>query len=121
MITVDPSSSVPVSEQVRAGIAADVRAGELAPGERLPTVRALAADLGLAVNTVGKAYRELERDGVVQTLGRRGTFVAGDASDDAVEAQAQAAASAYAERIARLGLEASDAIALVRRALRPRD
>jgi DNA-binding transcriptional regulator YhcF (GntR family) len=49
--------------------------GRLPAGTRLPTVRQLAADVGLAVNTVARAYRELESDGVVVTEGRRGTFV----------------------------------------------
>ena len=52
--------------------------GDLAPGTRLPTVRQLAADLGLAANTVARAYRELEADGVIATYGRKGTFVRSD-------------------------------------------
>ncbi|QAY72421.1 GntR family transcriptional regulator [Agromyces protaetiae] len=119
MITVDPQSPVPPYEQVRVGIAAAVRSGELAPGTRLPTVRGLAADLGLAVNTVAKAYRELERDQLVETRGRHGTFV--PSSGDPVDEQAQLAASDFAERMSRLGVEASEALAMVRAALKLRD
>ena len=74
-LTVDPASTTAPFEQVRTQVAALVAQGDLAPGTRLPTVRQLAADLGLAANTVARAYRELEADGVVATYGRKGTFV----------------------------------------------
>ena len=67
--------------------------GDLPAGTRLPTVRALAADLGLAANTVARAYRELESDGVVVTEGRRGTFVASGSA--AASTEAEQAATAY--------------------------
>lgn len=74
-IAVDPASSVPPYEQLRAQIASQVASGALPAGTRLATVRQMAADLGLAANTVARAYRELETDGVIETHGRRGTFV----------------------------------------------
>lgn len=74
-LRVDLSSPVPPFEQIRAGIAVLVGRGDLAPGARLPTVRALAADLGVAAGTVARAYRELEAAGVVDSRGRRGTTV----------------------------------------------
>lgn len=87
-IVVDPSSPEPPFEQVRRQIAAAASAGTLDPGHKLPTVRQLAADLGLAVNTVARAYRELESDHLIETHGRRGTFVAtrhaGDSSATAL-------------------------------------
>ena len=73
-VSVDPSSGVPPFEQVREGIRAQVESGELEPGFRLPPVRSLADALGLAVNTVARAYKELEAQGVVETRGRAGTF-----------------------------------------------
>lgn len=75
-ISVDPSSNEAPFEQVRRQIAAATSAGHLEPGHKLPTVRQLAADLGLAINTVARAYRELESDHIIETHGRRGTFVA---------------------------------------------
>lgn len=87
---IDPASSEPPYEQVRQQIAEGAAAGLLAPGHRLPPVRRLAAELGIAVNTVARAYRELEADGVVETHGRGGTLVATrrigdtDAADAAV-------------------------------------
>ena len=73
----DSTSEVPPFEQLRAQVATRAASGDLPAGTRLPTVRALAAELGLAVNTVAKAYRALETDGVITTEGRRGTFVSG--------------------------------------------
>ncbi|MET7403893.1 GntR family transcriptional regulator, partial [Dactylosporangium sp. NPDC005572] len=75
MIIIDPGSSVPPYEQLRRHIARQIQDRTLAVGERLPTVRALAAELGLAVNTVARAYRELEEAGLVETRGRAGSFV----------------------------------------------
>lgn len=110
MIGYDPGSPVPPYEQVRAQLARQVQAGELVPGTRLPTVRRLAGDLGLAVNTVARAYRELERDGLVVTRGRNGTVVA--ASPD--ESVALDAAADYAARVRGLGLTTERALELVR-------
>jgi GntR family transcriptional regulator len=75
LLTIDHDSAVPPFEQLRTQVAAMVVTGELEPGQKLPTVRQLADDLGLAANTVARAYRELEADGVISTQGRRGTFV----------------------------------------------
>ena len=76
IITIDPRSATPPYEQIRTQVVAMASAGALRAGTRLPTVRTLAGHLGLAVNTVAHAYRALERDGVVETRGRHGTFVA---------------------------------------------
>ncbi|MFJ1734297.1 MULTISPECIES: GntR family transcriptional regulator [unclassified Streptomyces] len=103
-------------EQVRAQIAEQARSGALPVGHRLPTVRGLAESLGLAANTVAKAYRALEADGVIETRGRNGTFVA--AAGSAAARELAAAAQAYAERARRLGVAQDDAVAAVRDALR---
>ncbi|ANP54151.1 DNA-binding transcriptional regulator YhcF (GntR family) [Streptomyces griseochromogenes] len=108
--------SAPPYEQVRAQISEQALSGVLPVGYRLPTVRGLAESLGLAVNTVAKAYRALESDGVIETRGRNGTFVA--AAGSAAERQAAAAAQEYAERVRRLGLAEEEASAAVRDALR---
>lgn len=116
MIRVDPSVPEPPYDQVKAQIAAAVASGELRPGDRLPTVRRLAAELDLAPNTVARAYRELEAAGVVDTRGRTGTFVAGDQVDRA----AREAAAAYARRVRELGLSRAEALALIERTLAAR-
>jgi DNA-binding transcriptional regulator YhcF (GntR family) len=117
-ILIDPRSSVPPYEQVRARIAEQVGDGRLPVGTRLPTVRQLAADLGLAVNTVARAYRELEAAGLVETRGRHGTVVA-PGRDDATD-RLQRAAGEYAAEAARLGVAPEAAVALVRAALEAR-
>ncbi|WP_432138523.1 MULTISPECIES: GntR family transcriptional regulator [unclassified Streptomyces] len=108
--------AAPPYEQVRAQISEQARSGALPVGYRLPTVRGLAESLGLAVNTVAKAYRALETDGVIETRGRNGTFVA--AAGSAAERELAAAAQVYAERARRLGLGEEAALAAVRDALR---
>jgi DNA-binding transcriptional regulator YhcF (GntR family) len=101
---------------LRSQVIAAVRSGELAHDTRLPTVRALAAELGLATNTVARAYRELERDSVIETRGRFGSFIA--PNGDAAERHAQEAAVAFAARMEQLGVNPADALALVTEALK---
>ncbi|MFE7121383.1 GntR family transcriptional regulator, partial [Streptomyces sp. NPDC057654] len=110
-LTVDPGTQPPPYEQLRAQIAGQARSGALPTGYKLPTVRGLAEDLGLAANTVAKAYRALEADGVIETRGRNGTFVA--AAGDSAEREAASAAEAYAQRVHRLGLDERAARAAV--------
>ncbi|AYV26977.1 HTH-type transcriptional repressor YtrA [Streptomyces sp. ADI95-16] len=105
-------------EQLRTQIAEAARAGRLPVGYKLPTVRGLAEELGLAANTVAKAYRALEGDGVIETRGRNGTFVA--AAGDSAAREAAAAAQAYAERARRLGLSFEEATAAALDGLRAR-
>jgi DNA-binding transcriptional regulator YhcF (GntR family) len=115
VISVDAASSTPPFEQVRGQIAARIADGSLAPGARLPPVRTLAADLGLAANTVARAYRELEAAGLVETRGRAGTVVG--AGGDRVVARLQESAGGYADLARELGIEPARALALVRAAL----
>lgn len=110
-LVVDAASSVPPYEQVRSQVASQVADGSLPAGTRLPTVRQLAEDLGLAVNTVARVYKELEADGVIATHGRRGTFVRSselEGSSSAVEAVREYVAAAR-----RLGLTRPEAVRLV--------
>ncbi|MFE0578772.1 GntR family transcriptional regulator [Streptomyces sp. NPDC058874] len=118
-ITIDGTAgSAAPYEQLRAQIAARARSGKLPAGFKLPTVRGLAEDLGLAANTVAKAYRALEADGVIETRGRNGTFVA--AAGEGAAREAASAAQAFAERVHRLGLTEAEAIAAATEALRAR-
>jgi DNA-binding transcriptional regulator YhcF (GntR family) len=115
VIRLDPDSTVPPYEQVRAQFAQQIADRELAVGAKLPTVRALAEQLGLAVNTVARAYRELEEAGLVETRGRAGTVVsaAGERSRERV----LRAARSYATTAFELGLSADEALQIVRAAL----
>jgi DNA-binding transcriptional regulator YhcF (GntR family) len=116
MLVIDPKSATPPFEQLRLQFVEQVRSGDLAAGAKLPTVRRLADDLGLAPNTVARCYRELERDGFIETRGRNGSFVS--AQGDPAEQQGQVAARAYADRIRQLGLAPDAALAWVEAALR---
>lgn len=75
IVKVDPASPVPVFEQLRAQIERLILSGQLATGAKLPPIRHLASDLGLARGTVNKVYDALARDGLVATAGRHGTVV----------------------------------------------
>ncbi len=75
MLAIQLSSSVPLAEQVCLGIRRAIAAGELRAGNALPTVRQLANDLGINFNTVARAYRSLERQGLVRSRRGRGTRV----------------------------------------------
>ena len=110
VIDLDTTSSTPPYEQIRTQVTEQVGSGALQPGDRLPTVRRLAEDLGVATNTVARAYRELEQSGVIETRGRGGSFVTGDQ----VTRKAKAAAVAYLAQTKALGLSAAEAMALVR-------
>jgi len=107
---IDPGSATPPYAQLRAEIARRASEGELPVGARLPTVRALAEQTGVAVNTVARAYKELEADGVIETRGRAGSFVA--AQDDVPQAL-RTAAVAYARLAGRLGVDDEEARRLV--------
>jgi len=115
-LTVDPRAAVAAFEQIRSQLAALIDSGALAEGERLPTVRGLAAELGVAVNTVARAYREMEAEGLVVTASRAGTVVAPGAQREEVALERSAAA--FAERAALSRLSENEAVELVRQAFR---
>lgn len=75
-LTLDTASGLPIYRQIVDWVKLNVAGGALAPGSQLPTVRQLAVDLGVNINTVARGYMELERGGVVHTLRGKGTFVA---------------------------------------------
>ncbi|WP_460703693.1 GntR family transcriptional regulator, partial [Myceligenerans halotolerans] len=75
-LRVDLSSPIPVYEQIRSQVVALVAVRALGAGDRLPASRDLARDLGIAVGTVQRAYRELEAGGTVVSRRRVGTVIA---------------------------------------------
>jgi DNA-binding transcriptional regulator YhcF (GntR family) len=121
-LRIDPASKVPPYEQLRAQLERMVLRGSLLPGERVVPVRDLAAELGVAPNTVAKTYRELETAGLLIGRGRRGTFVAERLPErpTGAEAMLRKAAGAYAARARGLGFGSERALLEVRRALRAR-
>lgn len=114
-LTVDPESPVTLYEQLRTQIIEQVKRGELIAGTKLPPVRQLATDLGVAPYTVARVYRVLEQDGFLETRGRNGTIVS--ARDDTAESILQLAASEYAARARELGIAPDDAVRFIRSAL----
>jgi DNA-binding transcriptional regulator YhcF (GntR family) len=114
ILEVDSRSPVPPYEQLRQHVTALVLAGELGHGDRLPSIRQLANDLGLAGGTVARAYRELESDGIVTTHGRHGTVVEGPPHRPAPPAELLDAARSYADRASRSGASLDDALVAVR-------
>jgi GntR family transcriptional regulator len=117
-ITVDVQAATPPYEQIRSQIAAYVQSGLLADGARLPTMRALAADLGVATGTVARAYAELEAAGLVASRRRTGTVVtAGPASRPVVEQRVREAAAVLAATARQDGVDTDTVLAIVRAAL----
>ena len=94
VLTVDPRSGVPIYLQVVEQIKRSVALGILASGEQLPTVKQLALELTVNPNTVARAYRELERDGVIETAVGRGSFVRRDGEADSPAVAAEIASVA---------------------------
>ncbi|OLF18586.1 GntR family transcriptional regulator [Actinophytocola xanthii] len=111
-ITVDPDSGLAAWRQVHDQLRWLVGAGRLPVGARLPTVRQLARDLGLAPGTVARAYRELESVGVLRTAGRNGTEVAAAPPGPRLQPLGSAAA-AYAAAARAAGADLQHAIAAV--------
>ena len=120
ILSVDAAAATPPYEQIRAQISRMVGGGVLVPGARLPTIQQLANDLALAPGTVARAYKELERDGVVVSRRRAGTTVA--AAPPKVPAreireELDAAVERFALEVRQLGADPDDALGRVRRLL----
>ena len=114
VLVLDLDAAVPPYEQIRQQVSAHVSAGTLAAGDRLPSARALAADLGVAVGTVNRAYRELEAGGLVVSRRRTGTVVAGGTP---LADEVRRAAADLAVRARAAGLDDEEVLDAVRGAL----
>ncbi len=87
-ISIDAKSGVPFYRQIIEQVKFAIARGDLASGDRLPTVRQLAVDLSINPNTVIRAYRELEIAGMLNTQQGSGTFVSNNRPDvDGLERQ----------------------------------
>jgi DNA-binding transcriptional regulator YhcF (GntR family) len=114
-LSLDPTSALPVFEQIRTQVVDLVRSGAWTAGTRLPPVRTLAEQLGVAANTVAKAYRALEADGFVSTAGRSGTVVA-DQHPESTERVRQEI-RAVLQPLLDQGMKSSDVVRIVRSVL----
>jgi GntR family transcriptional regulator len=84
MVRIDSESRVPIYAQIVEQIKAQIAAGQLTPGDQLPTIRRLATDLRINFNTVVRAYLELEGEGLISTQRGRGTFIADSPEEEAL-------------------------------------
>lgn len=114
IIRLDPAGPLPPYAQLQEQLTTMIRSGVLAPGTRLPAIRHLAADLGVAAGTVARAYRELESAGLVATRGRHGTVVEPPART--VAPDVADAAAAFALEAAHRGVDLDRALDAVRAA-----
>jgi DNA-binding transcriptional regulator YhcF (GntR family) len=120
MLHIDTSLATPPYEQVRSQIEELIQSGALPAGVRLPTIRQLANDLGVAPGTIARCYRQLEEAGLVITRGRRGSFVAQIVSDATVQrrlSRLTLAAQSYAREARRLKISHETAARAIRNAL----
>lgn len=102
VFSVDPTAETPPFRQMHDAVVQALADGRLLPGQKLPTIRALAGHVDVAVNTVAAAYRSLEGAGVIEGRGRAGTFVSLD--EDPVGAAARRIALDAAEQMRDLGV-----------------
>lgn len=116
LLRLDPESATPVYEQIVVAVVEGITDGSLVAGSRLPTVRQLAGDLGVATNTVAKAYRQLETEGHVKTLGRNGTVIQQPTAQASGDDELHAAAVLLARAAQRRGVDISTAIGQLRQA-----
>jgi GntR family transcriptional regulator len=108
---IDPRSPTPLYEQIAARVRVAVAAGDLAPGDALPSVRALARDLRVNPATVVQAYRDLAADGFVEMRHGQGTFVQEVSPflmDEERATRAQQMVRRLLEEAARLGIGAEE-------------
>lgn len=77
MIVLDFKSNKPIYEQIVEQVKFHVLKGHLKPGDAIPSVRKLALDISITPGTVAKAYQELERQHIIETIRGKGTFIAG--------------------------------------------
>jgi len=114
LIQISLRSGGPIYQQLKEEVIRLACEGILAPDEQLPSVRALARELGINPNTVAKAYQELESEGVIYSLGGRGSFVSGDLlAAEGVKKEARENLMAAAEKARRVGLTREEAEAVI--------
>ncbi|MGH9091429.1 MAG: GntR family transcriptional regulator [Acidimicrobiales bacterium] len=116
----DPVSGVATYLQLVQQVRQAIRVGILAPGDQLPTAQQVVAKLAINPNTVFKAYRDLERDGLVRPRPGQGTFVVGTLprSDPAAQGRFLASMSAWLRKARAAGLDPDDIEAIYRTAIR---
>ncbi len=115
-ITIDSDSGIPLWLQLRNRLIYLIASGKFQVGDKLPTVRELAVDLGVNYNTVSKVYQDIERDGYIVSKRGKGTFVAerAPAEAEAAKSEVEFLADEFIRQCRELGVPRQDIADLVR-------
>ena len=118
--TIDNSSVMPIWLQIRGRIMHLINAGKLVEGDQLPSLRALAVELQVNMNTVSKVYHDLQRDGYIVSQKSKGLYVSkkADANISVLEDSYRALAEEFCRRCLSSGMNADDVIDLIERTLK---
>lgn len=116
LLRLDMASRTPIYMQIRNQVVLGIAAGELAPGEKLPAIRALAEQCGVNMMTVSKAYSLLRQEGYITTDRRGGTVVAGSPGAGALSGKYAAALRIIAAEARLAGMDEDEFAALCREA-----
>lgn len=111
VLALAPDSTEPPFRQLKGQIVEAIRRGTLTPGTRMPAIRTMATEVGIAARTAAKVYSELEEAGMLEGRGRSGTFVT---TPDLTSAVLTRAAEEFAERAVDSGFTLNEAITAVR-------
>ena len=118
-ITIDETNGIPIWLQLRNRLIYLITSGYFEVGEKLPTMRELAVELGINYNTVSKVYQDIERDGYITSKRGRGTFVSDAylANEGSADNEAESLVDAFIQQCSELGVPRQDIVALVERRL----
>lgn len=110
LFQLDERSSIPIWLQLKKRFIYLITSGYYMPGDQLPTVRGLAADIEINYNTVSKVYQSLEEDGYIESKRRQGAFVldASDRPDVSIDATSEIVTVEYIKRCFELGMSIED-------------
>ena len=116
MICLNYRDSRPIYEQIKDGLKKLIVSGAMAPGEKLPSVRALAQQLSINPNTIQRAYNELENEGYIYSIAGKGSFASGDVgADENRKWELQEKIRELAAELRYLGVSDEELLALVRK------
>lgn len=119
-ISIDDDSGIPIWLQLRNRLIYLITSGQFSAGDRLPTMRELAVEVGINYNTVSKVYQDIERDGYIVSYRGKGTFVSDEylKNEHAAINEADSLADDFIRQCRELGVPRQDIVGLVERRLR---
>lgn len=114
LIFIDLHSRTPIYEQIKEQILLNIKQGEYKPDEQLPSIRSLAGELNLNVNTVKRAFKELELNGIIYSVSGKGSYVSHNAkSNDILEKSVKKEVSDAVHSAKEIGLSENSILELV--------